>query len=137
MIIIANDHYCVIDYTPGHRSRAEGPPLTNRRLEHTLSVYITPGEPMERTQIYLTEEERRALKALATRLDRSQSALIREAIDRSVDRHQGGHRLDLLRPARGLWADREDLPDFGAVRRELDRLHSGEEEAPLPGRALI
>ena len=77
---------------------------------------------MERTQIYLTEEERRALKALATRLDRSQSALIREAIDRYVDRYQEGNRLDLLRPARGIWADREDLPDFEAVRRELDRI---------------
>ena len=57
---------------------------------------------MERTQIYLTEAERRALKALATRLDRSQSALIREAIDRYVDRYQEGNRLDLLRQARGL-----------------------------------
>ena len=77
---------------------------------------------MERTQIYLTEEERRALRALATRLDRSQSALIREAIDRYVDRYQEGNRLDLLRPAWGIWADREDLPDFEAVRRELDRI---------------
>src|SRR3990170_4031971 len=127
MIIIANDHYCVIDYTPGHLSRAEGPPLTNRRLEHTLSVYITLGVPMERTQIYLTEEERRALKTLATRLDRSQSALIREAIDRYLDRYQEGNRLDLLRQARGLWADRRDLPDFEAVRRELDRIHFEEE----------
>jgi predicted transcriptional regulator len=82
---------------------------------------------MERTQIYLTEEERRALKSLAARLDRSQSALIREAIDRYVDRYQEGNRLDLLRPARGLWADREDLPDFVAVRRELDRTHFEEE----------
>ena len=77
---------------------------------------------MERTQIYLTEEERRALRALAARLDRSQSALIREAIDRYVDRYQEGNRVDLLRQARGLWADREDLPDFEAVRRELDRI---------------
>jgi predicted nucleic acid-binding protein len=60
---------------------------------------------MERTQIYLTEEERRALKSLAARLGRSQSALIRDAIDRYVDRYQEGNRLDLLRQARGLWAD--------------------------------
>ena len=77
---------------------------------------------MERTQIYLTEEERRALKTLATRLDRSQSALIREAIDRYLDRYQEGNRLDLLRQGRGLWADREGLPDFEAVRQELDRI---------------
>ena len=60
---------------------------------------------MERTQIYLTEEERRALKSLGARLGRSQSALIRDAIDRYVDRYQEGNRLDLLRQARGLWAD--------------------------------
>jgi predicted transcriptional regulator len=82
---------------------------------------------MERTQIYLTEEERRALKSLATRLDRSQSALIRDAIDRYVDRYQEGNRQDLLRRARGLWAERNDLPDFEAVRRELDRIQFEEE----------
>lgn len=82
---------------------------------------------MERTQIYLTEEERRALKALGARLGRSQSALIRDAIDRYVDRYQEGNRLDLLRQARGLWADRMALPDFEAVRRELDRIHFAEE----------
>jgi len=82
---------------------------------------------MERTQIYLTEEERRALKALATRLDRSQSALIREAIDRYIDRYQEGNRLDLLRPARGLWAENQGLPDFDMVRQELDRTHFEEE----------
>jgi len=77
---------------------------------------------MERTQIYLTEEERRALKSLGARLGRSQSALIRDAIDRYVDRYQEGNRLDLLRRARGLWAERSDLPDFEAVRQELDRI---------------
>jgi len=79
---------------------------------------------MERTQIYLTEEERRALRALAARLDRSQSAIIREAIDRYVDRYQEGNRLELLRQARGLWSDKQGLPDFEAVRRELDRIDS-------------
>lgn len=78
---------------------------------------------MERTQIYLTEEERRALKALGARLGRSQSALIRDAIDRYVDRYQEGNRLDLLRQARGLWADRMALPDFESVRREMDRIN--------------
>ena len=82
---------------------------------------------MERTQIYLTEAERRALKALATRLDRSQSALIREAIDRYVDRYQEGNRLGLLRTARGMWADKQGLPDFEVVRQELDRTHFEEE----------
>jgi len=76
---------------------------------------------MERTQIYLTGKERKALRALARRLGRSQSALIRDAVDRYVDRYQEGNRLDLLRKGRGMWAKRGDLPDFKQVRSELDR----------------
>jgi predicted transcriptional regulator len=77
---------------------------------------------MERTQIYLTEKERKTLKAMAARLGRSQSALIREAVDRYIERSQEGSRLDLMSQARGLWAKRADLPDFEEVRRELDRV---------------
>ncbi|GMR09987.1 MAG: ribbon-helix-helix domain-containing protein [Anaerolineae bacterium] len=79
---------------------------------------------MERTQIYLTEKERKTLKAMSARLGRSQSALIREAVDRYIERDQEGSRLDLLRQARGLWAKRYDLPDFEGIRRELDRIGS-------------
>ena len=82
---------------------------------------------MERTQIYLTEKERKALRALARRLGRSQSALIRDAVDRYVERYQEGNRLDLLRRARGVWANRRDLPDFKQVRRELDRVRTLED----------
>ncbi len=77
---------------------------------------------MERTQIYLTEMERKTLKAMAVRLGRSQSALIREAVDRYIERHEEGNRSELLRQAKGMWAKREDLPDFEDLRRELDRL---------------
>jgi len=76
---------------------------------------------MRRTQIYLTEKERRALKSLASRLGQSQSEIIRTAVDRYIERYHEGNRLDLLRQARGLWADRDDLPDFSEVRREMDR----------------
>ena len=76
---------------------------------------------MQRTQIYLSEAEREGLQALALRSGRSQSALIREAIDAFLKHHQPEGRQARLRQARGLWATREDLPEWLALRQEFDR----------------
>ena len=81
---------------------------------------------MQRTQIYLSAAEREGLQALALRSGRSQSALIREAIDAFLRQHQPRERLARLRQARGIWAQRTDLPDWSALRRELDRSRDGE-----------
>ncbi|MFM8605732.1 MAG: ribbon-helix-helix protein, CopG family, partial [Cyanobium sp.] len=52
---------------------------------------------MKRTQIYLSEAERQRLQALALRSVRSQSALIREAIDAFLQQQQPQRRLSRLR----------------------------------------
>jgi hypothetical protein len=77
---------------------------------------------MLRTQIYLTERERQRLQGIAAETGRTQSDLIREAVDRFIEGYADGNRLQLLRKGYGLWKDRADLPDFRALRRELDRL---------------
>lgn len=86
-----------------------------------MYVAYTRWGAMQRTQIYLSESERQGLEALALRTGRSQSALIREAIDSFLERHQPEGRLAGRRQARGLWAGREDLPSWPDLRRELDR----------------
>ena len=76
---------------------------------------------MLRTQIYLSEAERQGLQALASRSGRSQSELIREAIDSFLERNQPQNRLAKLRQGRGLWAGADDPLDWLELRRELDR----------------
>ena len=77
---------------------------------------------MERTQIYLTREERKALRTLAERDSKSQSELIREAIDRYiVDELKEVDAAEILEKTFGIWADRDDLDGFiEDLRREAD-----------------
>jgi len=77
---------------------------------------------MVRTQIYLTEREKMALEAMARVTGKTQSELIRGAIDAMLASPPPEGRRALLAAGRGLWADREDLPDFVALRREVDRV---------------
>jgi hypothetical protein len=76
---------------------------------------------VQRTQIYLTDEEMTAVRSIAQRLGKTQSEVIRTALDRFIDREDPSSRIGLLRSGRGLWKDRQDLPDFSMLRQELDR----------------
>lgn len=77
---------------------------------------------MVRTQIYLTDAEQKGLRSLSRRTGISKSELIRQAIDSFLSGEQELDRTSLLRQARGLWQDRDDLPDFNALRNEFDRV---------------
>lgn len=76
---------------------------------------------MTRTQIYLTEAEQLALRALAKATGKSQSELIRSAIDRFVASFDEDAKRKALMEAAGIRKRRADLPDFGSIRREADR----------------
>lgn len=76
---------------------------------------------MERTQIYLTREQREALRTIAEQRNKPQSEIIREAIDcYLVDAVKEVDVEKLLEESFGIWADRDDLPDIEALRQEWD-----------------
>ena len=77
---------------------------------------------MNRTQIYLSPEQQKALKAMAASTGRTQSELIRDAIDRFVGQRKASERASVIKRSAGLWKGRKDLPDFAALRREADRV---------------
>lgn len=77
---------------------------------------------MFRTQLYLTEVQNERLKRLARASGRSQSELIREAIDRLLAEALAGDWRERLRGARGMWRGRDDLDAVMAeARRSMDR----------------
>ena len=76
---------------------------------------------MVRTQIYLTRKQRDGLAGLAEATGKKQSELIREAVEGLIAQHGNSRRDVVLGAAAGLWADREDLPDFRADRAGWDR----------------
>jgi hypothetical protein len=76
---------------------------------------------MIRTQVYLTPDQVDALRSIAQRSGRKQSELIRDALDAFIDRSRDASREAILMRAAGMWKEREDLPDFSALRSEWDR----------------
>lgn len=84
---------------------------------------MTNERAMIRTQVYLTMQEREKLLLLSRELGLPQSAMIREAVDQFIENKyiEKRKKTDALQAASGLWANREDLPDFDKLRTEFDR----------------
>ena len=73
--------------------------------------------------IELTDAESHALADLALRTGKSQDSLLRQAVSQFLlgSRPGTSNHVQLLRRARGIWRDRDDLPDFNRLRSEWDR----------------
>lgn len=76
---------------------------------------------MVRTQVDLTEREREGLTDLAKRSGKKRSELIRQAVDRLIEESSRERREAALARVAGMWKDRNDLPDFEAMRKGWDR----------------
>ncbi len=76
---------------------------------------------MIRTQIYLTDKQRAELAVISKNTGKKQSVIIREAIDRLIEQAGQNQKKTALRKAAGIWKNRDDLPDFRAIRSEWDR----------------
>jgi|CXWK01.1.fsa_nt_gi hypothetical protein len=87
---------------------------------------------MERTQIYLTQEQSQAVEAIAARRGQTKSEVIRAAINRFLADNLPSDRRALMRQAAGIWADRDDLPQFfEELRQEWDRESLDEPVEPV------
>jgi predicted DNA-binding protein len=77
---------------------------------------------MVRTQIYLTDEQKRRLERLAATSGRKQSEMIREAIDGYLVRQERQDWAQAFEAVRGMWAERGDLDDFARrIRGEWEQ----------------
>ncbi len=81
---------------------------------------------MTALQINLTNSQIDALHKLSEQTGKTADELLQEAVAKlvgEVSEAEGERqkRLNKLRRARGIWKDRDDLPDFEKLRAEWNR----------------
>jgi len=72
-------------------------------------------------EVILTESELEAIRDVSQRQGKTQEEILHKAIEQFLAQHKTETRLAALRQARGIWRERDDLPDFGELRSEWDR----------------
>lgn len=76
---------------------------------------------MIEAQVNLTEENQLALREISRVTGKSQQELISSAIEELINNYQQKKRLYLMQQAKGIWQDREDIPNLEELRSELNR----------------
>lgn len=82
---------------------------------------------MRRTQVYLTEAEYQALKAVSARTGNSFAATLREAVDGYLERQQGLGVREAIVASYGCREGRSGDDDVRQLRREWARRESRDE----------
>jgi len=85
---------------------------------------------MERTQIYLTREQKKALKTIAAQKHAPLAEVVREAVELYISK-QKPSATERISKARGLWKDRKDLDAVAyekELRKELNKRLEGFEQ---------
>jgi hypothetical protein len=86
---------------------------------------MSSGSPMKRTQVYLTEAEYDALKAVSARTGVSFAATLREAVDAYLARQQGFGIREAIAASYGCrQTDSDEELDERALRQEWGRRES-------------
>jgi len=85
---------------------------------------------MERTQIYLTGEQKKELKTIAAQKQLPLAEVVREAVELYIS-GQKPSGIERISKARGLWKDRKDLDAVNyekELRKELNKRLEGFEQ---------
>ncbi|GAK60289.1 Gsl4096 protein [Candidatus Vecturithrix granuli] len=78
-------------------------------------------------QITLNDNESQVIQDITEHTGKSLEDILHEAVHQFISRMTAQNRLFLLRQARGLWKDRDDLPDFQTLRHGWDRFEGNRE----------
>ena len=76
---------------------------------------------MTETPISLTDAECQLLHSMSQRTGKSENDLLQEALELLKVQVDLEKRRALLQEARGMWRDRDDLPDLSELRSEMNR----------------
>ncbi len=76
---------------------------------------------MIRTQIYLEESASKIIRSIALDTGKKQSEIIREAVDKYIEKYRSHDPKARLKRAKGIWKNREEISTLKSLRDEWER----------------